>query len=47
MAFRLYYGYICGNVCVFAGLQFNILFFCLVYTFDSMIGNVRSLFTNF
>ena len=44
---RLYFGYICGNLCVFYLLLFNILFFCLVYNFNSMIGNVRSLVTNF
>ena len=44
---RLYFDYICGNSCVFYLLLFNILFFCLVYNFNSMIGYVRRLVTNF
>ena len=43
MAFRLYFCHICGNLCVFYLISLNIRFFCLVYTFDSIIGNVRTL----
>ena len=46
MAFRFYFGHICGNLCVFYLLSFNIGFFCLVDTFDSIFGTVRSLVTN-
>ena len=39
---RLYFGYICGDLCLLSLFQY-ILFFCLVHTFDSMISNDQCL----
>ena len=45
--FKLYFGHICGNLCPFSYFISYLIFFDLVCTFDSMIGNDRSLFTFF
>ena len=46
MAFRLYFGHICGNLCVFTSYNLILIFYLSFLHFDSIIGNVRSLVTN-